>query len=192
MKYKIIKKCQICEKKLFNFLNLGNQPLCDDLSKKPNNNKFYKLQVSYCKDCLTAFQKYNIEKKILFPKTYHYRSANTKDVLWYARFSFKFKKYFSKLKEKTVLILAVTMEAYFHCLKSKDAKHMELSLQVLIKKPKKKDIKYLIVTLIHSSTKIKKNNWKNRYNYFHKCFAHIDDLKNLLLSLKIFVMTILY
>ena len=38
MKYKIIKKCQICEKKLFDFLNLGKQPLCDDLSKKPNNN----------------------------------------------------------------------------------------------------------------------------------------------------------
>ena len=72
MKYKIIKKCQICEKKLFDFLNLGKQPLCDDLTKKPNNSKFYKLQVSYCKNCLTAFQKYNIQKKILFPKTYHY------------------------------------------------------------------------------------------------------------------------
>ena len=43
MKYKIIKKCQICEKKLFDFLNLGKQPLCDDLTKKPNNSKFYKL-----------------------------------------------------------------------------------------------------------------------------------------------------
>ena len=29
----------------------------------------------------TAYQKYNIEKKTLFPKEYHYRSANTNDVL---------------------------------------------------------------------------------------------------------------
>ena len=49
MKYKIIKKCQICEKKLYNFLNLGNQPLCDDLTKKPTQSKLYKLQVSTVK-----------------------------------------------------------------------------------------------------------------------------------------------
>ena len=66
MKYKVINKCQICEKKLYIFLNLGKQPLCDDLTKKPNDSKFYKLQVSYCKNCLTAFQKYNIEKKFYF------------------------------------------------------------------------------------------------------------------------------
>ena len=104
MKYKIIKKCQICKKKLFNFLNLGKQPLCDDLKKIPNINKFYKLQVSYCKNCLTAFQKYNIEKKILFPKSYHYRSSNTKDVVEGMKdLVLSSKKYFTKIKGKTVL-----------------------------------------------------------------------------------------
>ena len=42
---------------------------------------FYKLEVKFCEKCLTAYQKYNIVKKRLFPKKYHYRSANTKDVL---------------------------------------------------------------------------------------------------------------
>ena len=78
--YKIVKKCQICNSSLINFLDLGKQPLCDDLRSKPNTNKFYKLQIKFCKKCLTAFQKFNINKKILFPKNYHYRSANTKDV----------------------------------------------------------------------------------------------------------------
>ena len=54
MKYKIIKKCQICNNRLFNFLDLGKQPLCDDLTEKPNSSNFFKLKVSYCKKCLTT------------------------------------------------------------------------------------------------------------------------------------------
>ena len=84
-------------------MNLGSQPLCDDLTKKPNDSKFYKLQVSYCRNCLTAFQKYNIEKKILFPKSYHYRSSNTKDVVEGMKdLVLSSKKYFTKIKGKTV------------------------------------------------------------------------------------------
>ena len=30
---------------------------------------------------LNCFLKYNVNKKVLFPKNYHYRSANTNDVL---------------------------------------------------------------------------------------------------------------
>lgn len=59
MIYKIVKKCQICNSNLTNFLDLGRQPLCDDLTEKPKNRYFYKLQIKFCKNCLTAFQKYN-------------------------------------------------------------------------------------------------------------------------------------
>ncbi len=31
MKYKVIKNCQICNSRLYKFIDLGNQPLCDDL-----------------------------------------------------------------------------------------------------------------------------------------------------------------
>ena len=68
MTYKIVKRCQICNSSLSNFLDLGKQPLCDDLRTKPFVNKFYKLQIKFCKKCLTAFQKYNVNKKVLFPK----------------------------------------------------------------------------------------------------------------------------
>ena len=104
MKYKIIRKCQICNNKLFDVLNLGQQPLCDDLTKKPNSSNFFKLQISYCKKCLTAFQKYNIERKVLFPKTYHYRSSNTIDVVEGMKDLVKStKKYYPTLVNKTVL-----------------------------------------------------------------------------------------
>ena len=81
MSYIIIEKCQICNHRLNNFIDLGKQPLCDDLLSIPKKNIFYKLEVKFCEKCLTAYQKYNVVKKRLFPKKYHYRSANTKDVL---------------------------------------------------------------------------------------------------------------
>ena len=186
MKYKIIKKCQICEKKLFDFLNLGKQPLCDDLTKKPNNSKFYKLQVSYCKNCLTAFQKYNIQKKILFPKTYHYRSANTKDVLdGMQNLVLSSKKYFSKIEEKTVLDIGCNDGSLLSLFKKQGCKTYGIEPTGAYREAQKKGHKIFNSFFnLHSSTKIKKIIGKIDIITFTNVFAHIDDLKNLLLSLK--------
>ena len=75
--------CPICKFKLSEVLDLGNHPLCDDLKKigDQSKNKLYKIIILYCDNCFTAFQKFNVNKKILFPKTYHYRSKFTEDVL---------------------------------------------------------------------------------------------------------------
>ena len=81
MKYNIIKECQICgNKKMKEILDLGKQPLCDDL-KKNKIGKKYKIKIIFCDVCITAYQKYNVDKKILFHKNYHYRAKNTKDVV---------------------------------------------------------------------------------------------------------------
>ena len=81
MNYKIINECQVCGKKrLQSILNLGMQPLCDDLRKKIITKK-YKNKIIFCNNCYTVFQKFNVNKKKLFHKNYHYRAANTKDVL---------------------------------------------------------------------------------------------------------------
>ena len=81
MTYKIIKKCQICSNKnLKEILDLGKQPLCDDL-KKNKIGKKYKTKIIFCEKCITVYQKYNIDKKKLFHKNYHYRAKNTKDVV---------------------------------------------------------------------------------------------------------------
>ena len=186
MKYKIIKKCQICEKKLFDFLNLGNQPLCDDLLKKPNNNQFYKLKVSYCKDCLTAFQKYNIEKKILFPKTYHYRSSNTKDVLDGMKdLVLSSKKYFTNIKNKTVLDIGCNDGSLLTLFKKQGCKTFGIEPTGAYKDAKKKGHKIFNNYFNSSfSSKIKKIIGKIDIITFTNVFAHIDDLKDLLLSLK--------
>ena len=58
--------CEICRNKnLPTVLDLGKHPLCDDLIKIGENkkNKLYKIEIIYCKKCVTAYQKYQVPKK---------------------------------------------------------------------------------------------------------------------------------
>ena len=65
--------CEICKSKnLPVVLNLGKHPLCDDIIKIGSNkdSKLYKIEVVFCKKCITAYQKYQVPKKKLFLKPY--------------------------------------------------------------------------------------------------------------------------
>ena len=79
-----INLCEVCgNTNLKPVLNLGRHPLCDDLvpvggSRSSNE---YPIEILFCTNCLTAHQKYQVPKDILFPDSYHYRSKNTIDVL---------------------------------------------------------------------------------------------------------------
>jgi hypothetical protein len=76
--------CQVCGTKLPNpVLDLGMQPMCDDLIDIGSNRRSakYPIQISLCPKCITAHQVYNIEKEVLFPAEYHYRPRFTQDVL---------------------------------------------------------------------------------------------------------------
>ena len=80
-----IKYCQICNKaNLFKFLDLGFQPLSDDLKKIKNGNSetmFYPLSISFCKSCVLLQNDFIVGDKNLYPKTYHYLPGITKDVV---------------------------------------------------------------------------------------------------------------
>jgi len=83
---KIIKrtKCQVCNVELpMPSLDLGNHPMCDDLKKIGSTEacEEYPIQISLCRQCLTAHNLYNIKKEFLFPKNYHFRPRFTIDVL---------------------------------------------------------------------------------------------------------------
>lgn len=99
--------CEICEKKnLPLVLNLGKHPLCDDLIKvgSKKKNKLHKIEIIFCKNCIIAYQKYQVTKKKLFPKDYHYRSKFTKDVLTGMKEVIsKSKSFYKSLKGKVVL-----------------------------------------------------------------------------------------
>ena len=80
----IINECEVCgNNKLESVLNLGNHALCGDLikiSSKKINIK-YPINILFCQNCVTAHQKYQVNKIKLFPKSYQYRAKMTNDVL---------------------------------------------------------------------------------------------------------------
>ena len=81
---KEIKNCALCgNEDLEEVLNIGNHPSCDDLVPINSSRQCtsYPIQILLCKNCLTAHQKFQIRKEILFPSNYHYRARFTKDVL---------------------------------------------------------------------------------------------------------------
>lgn len=73
----IIKKCLVCNKKnLLKYLNLGRQPLANNLSKKIKVPK-YPLEIVYCKNCYHNQLNYEIKKEKLF-SNYLYLSSQSK------------------------------------------------------------------------------------------------------------------
>ena len=79
-----ITKCEVCgARELSPVLDLGRQPLCDDLIPVGSSRQceVFPIDILYCKQCRTAHQRYQVPKVTLFPETYHYRSRFTGDVL---------------------------------------------------------------------------------------------------------------
>lgn len=79
-----ITSCEVCgNTELVPLLDLGDQPMCDDLvpigsDAVPSR---YPLRLVGCAQCITVHQAIQVEKHLLFPSTYHYRAALTQDVL---------------------------------------------------------------------------------------------------------------
>ena len=79
-----ITSCEVCgNDKLESVLDLGRHPMCDDLVSVDDNRVCieYPIEILFCKKCNTAHQRYQVPKENLFPATYHYRSRFTADVL---------------------------------------------------------------------------------------------------------------
>ena len=79
-----INKCEVCgNDNLIPTLNLGLHPMCDDLVPIGDDRicKEYPIEILYCNVCRTGHQKFQVPKEDLFPKSYHYRSRFTADVL---------------------------------------------------------------------------------------------------------------
>jgi len=79
-----ITSCEVCgNKDLSPVLNLGKHPMCDDLVEINSDRvcKEYPIEILFCKKCITGHQRFQVPKDDLFPKSYHYRSRFTADVL---------------------------------------------------------------------------------------------------------------
>ena len=100
--------CEICNTKIRkNLVNLGNQPIPDNLSRSLKSSKKkrkFKTKVDYCHKCITAYQTTIIKKEDLYTKKYSYRAKNTKDVInGLKNLSDEIKKYTYKKKDYKIL-----------------------------------------------------------------------------------------
>lgn len=102
-----IKICEVCgNDRLTPVLDLGLHPMCDDLVAVGDDRrcKEYPIDILYCETCRTAHQRFQVPKRELFPKSYHYRSRFTADVLsGMAGLVDSCEKRFGSLSGKTVL-----------------------------------------------------------------------------------------
>jgi 2-polyprenyl-3-methyl-5-hydroxy-6-metoxy-1,4-benzoquinol methylase len=189
MNYKVIKNCQICKSKLSKFIDLNEQPLCDDLRNKPNKNIFYKLKVNYCPKCLTAFQKYNINKQKLFPKNYHYRSANTKDVIQGMKdLVDRTEKITGKLRNKKVLDIGCNDGSLLDIFKNYGCKTYGIEpTGAAIEAIKKKHNVYNTFFDKKISKKLIKKFESFDVITFTNVFAHIENFNELIESLKLLI-----
>jgi hypothetical protein len=186
MTYSVIKKCQICSNKdLREILDLGKQPLCDDLKKQVIGKK-YKTKILFCEKCITAYQKYNIDKKKLFHKNYHYRAKNTKDVVNGMKdFVDSTIKKVKKKNRIKVLDIGCNDGTLLDIFKKKDCITYGVEPTNAYKDALQKGHKIFNCFFDYkNSKKIKKHVKDIDIITFTNVFAHIDNLNELLKSLQ--------
>lgn len=80
-----INYCQICNSKnIKEVIDLGHQPLADDLkNEKEKNDRVisYPIKIFFCKNCCLLQNNYIVGDKILYNKNYHYRPGISKTVV---------------------------------------------------------------------------------------------------------------
>jgi len=183
--------CEVCEKTdtLDEVLDLGKHPLCDDLIPVNNKNIFckeYPVVINFCKNCKTAHQKYQIKKEILFPKNYHYRARVTKSVLADMKDMVDcIETRFGSLNKKYCLDIGCNDGSLLNFFKKKGAKTIGVeptnaandSVHLTIKDFFSKKVAIKILKTVGYPDIIT----------FTNVFAHIGNLNNLLVNLKIII-----
>lgn len=180
--------CPICKYSLTKVLDLGKHPLCDDLKKIKSNSKskLYKIIILYCNNCFTAFQKHNVNKKILFPKTYHYRSKFTEDVvLGMKDLVEECEKKTGSLKDKVVVDIGSNDGSLLDLFKKKGALTVGIEPTEAAKDSNKKN--HHIINDYFSGKNanyLVKKYKKIDIVTFTNVFAHIDNIQLLIKNLK--------
>jgi SAM-dependent methyltransferase len=186
---KEINSCEICgNTQLKEVLNLGLHPMCDDLVEVGDSRecKEYPIEILYCEKCYTAHQKYQIPKSELFPKTYHYRSRFTADVLnGMADLVASCKEEFGDLKDKKILDIGCNDGSLLDIFRTNGAITFGIEPTGAFEDALIKGHEVINEFLtIEVAEKFVSEHGKMDFICFTNVFAHIEDLSSVIEALK--------
>ena len=185
-----IKTCEVCLSKLAGpELDFGDQPLCDELKASPEESLLvtkYHQNIILCQICFTAHQKYQVPKKELFKPNYHYRASLTQDVLnGMEELAISCSKY-KNLNEESVVLDVGCNDGSLLSIFKKIYNVKTIGVDPTDSIDDALDLDLKIKDYFSSDTIEKINEKFNKVDVitFTNVFAHIEDLKSLLVNLK--------
>ena len=181
------KKCEVCGSgNLYEVLNLGEHPLCDDLVEFNDSRKCkeYPIIIDFCTKCNTAHQRVQVSKIDLFTKSYHYRARMTGSVLSGMKDLVEScQTKFGILANKKVLDIGCNDGSLLNFFKEKGCDTFGIDPTDAVIDSTHKSIQAFFDK--ESSIRILNDFGKPDIITFTNVFAHIENLPELLSSLKI-------
>lgn len=180
-------KCEICgNTKLKNVINLGEQPLCDDLIPINSNNicKNYPISILWCNKCYTCHQEFSVPKNLLFTQNYHYRARMTGSVLTGMQDLVKeYLNIYGSLENKSVLDIGCNDGSLLNYFKNEGATTLGVEPTNAYQ-----EVNHNVINKFFDSstaTEILLKYGKIDIITFTNVFAHIENLPELIKALKI-------
>lgn len=167
--------------------------MCDDLVplRDPRTCKEYPIEILFCDKCCTAHQRFPVPKQELFPNTYHYRSRFTADVLsGMAGLVESCSQQFGSFTDKMVLDIGCNDGSLLDFFRLKGAKTIGVEPTGAGEDAANKGhtifSKFLSEDL---ASEIVSRHGNPDFITFTNVFAHIEDLSQVLSSLKRLIST---
>ena len=187
---KTIVECEVCHNSsLSSVLDLGKHPLCDDLKPIGSLEKSleYPIEILFCETCKTAHQKYQVNKELLFPPSYHYRSSLTVDVLKGMRdLVTSCLNQLGSFVDKTILDIGCNDGSLLKFFKEQEALTIGVEPTNAADTAKERlDNIYKEYFTIELAKRLVENHPRPDVITFTNVFAHIEDLNALIEALKV-------
>lgn len=181
--------CEVCgNNKLESVLDLGRHPMCDDLISIGDNRvcKEYPIEILFCRNCSTAHQRFQVPKEDLFPTTYHYRSRFTADVInGMKSLVDSCSQRFGQLADKKVLDIGCNDGSLLDIFSERGALTIGIEpTGACLDAEEKGHISYNSFLSEKLAAEIVETHGNPEFITFTNVFAHIEDLQEVLRSLK--------